>query len=43
MIIMESKLFRVLKILYKFKNLINRLYITFSKSLEKAGGIDVGL
>ena len=42
MIITESKLFEY-KILCKFKKLISRLYITFSKSLEKAGRIDIGL
>ena len=31
------------KILCKFKKLISRLYMTFSKSLEKAGRIDIGL
>ena len=30
------------KVLCKFKNSVSRLNMTFSKSLEKAGSIDIG-
>ena len=42
-IITEPKLRWVYLILFKFKKLISRFYMTFSKSLEKTGRIDIGL